>query len=217
MTEPAEARDRGRSARKRTTGPDPLAWALPTPSVDEVTFSDLYELEEIPVVTEDGWQLIITRYSPRPQPFAQPLLGAPLMLVHGYTQNRRAWNTGQFVKTMLYFGADVYLLELRGHGKSSVEAQRRRARQQDVPLPADIDYDWDIDSYLMHDLPAAVAKIKQVSGRERIFYCGHSLGGNSGVRPNVTAKLSSIPTVPMPWGPMPKHQLDIPPYTLPRM
>jgi pimeloyl-ACP methyl ester carboxylesterase len=177
MTEPAEARDRGRSARKRTTRADPLAWALPTPSVDEVTFSDLYELEEIPVVTEDGWQLILTRYSPRPQPFTQPLLGAPLMLVHGYTQNRRAWNTGQFVKTMLYFGADVYLLELRGHGKSSVEAQHRRARQQDVPLPADIDYDWDIDSYLMHDLPAAVAKIKQVSGRERIFYCGHSLGG----------------------------------------
>ena len=152
-------------------------WEKAPPSVDQVAGRDLYDLEEIPVETDDGWQLQLTRYAPRPQPFAQPLRGAPLLLVHGYTQNRRAWNTGQFVKTMLYFGADVYLLELRGHGKSSVEAQRRRARQQDAPLPEDIDYGWDLDSYLLYDLPAAVAAVKECTGRERIFYCGHSLGG----------------------------------------
>ncbi len=127
-----------------------------TPSVDEVDFSALYDLEEIPVQTEDGWRLIMTRYRPRPQPFAQPLFGVPLLLVHGYTQNRRAWSSGEFVKTMLYFGADLYLLELRGHGKSGVGAQRRRARQEGSPLPGDIDYSWDLDSYLLYDLPAAI-------------------------------------------------------------
>ena len=165
------------AARPRPASEHAQLWALPAPSVDEVAFQELYDLEEIPVDTEDGWQLQITRYAPRPQPFPQPLRGAPLLLVHGYTQNRRAWDTGQFVKTMLYFGADVYLLELRGHGKSGVERQRRRARRERRPLPDDIDYGWDLDAYLLYDLPAAVAALKEKTGRRRIFYCGHSLGG----------------------------------------
>ncbi len=148
-----------------------------TPSVDEVEFSDLYALEEIPVETDDGWRLVITRYRPRPQPFPQPLRGVPLLLVHGYTQNRRAWSSGEFDKTMLYFGADLYLLELRGHGKSGVAAQRRRARLEGRELPRDIDYGWDLDSYLLCDLPAAVDAVRRASGRDKIFYCGHSLGG----------------------------------------
>ena len=152
-------------------------WALPAPSVDEVELHDLYDLEEIPVETEDGWRLVMTRYAPRPQPYAQPLFGAPLVLVHGYTQNRRAWNTGQFVKTMLYFGADVYLIELRGHGKSSVEAQKRRAERTQRALPDDIDFGWDLDTHLLYDLPAVISAVKERTGWERIFYCGHSLGG----------------------------------------
>jgi pimeloyl-ACP methyl ester carboxylesterase len=145
--------------------------------VDQVEFSDLYTLEELFADTADGWRLVITRYHPRPQPFPQPLLGAPLLLVHGYTQNRRAWNVGEFVKNMLYFGADLYLVELRGHGKSGVGAQRRSARQEGRPLPRGLDYGWDIDSYLLDDLPVAVQAVKRASGRDKIFYCGHSLGG----------------------------------------
>jgi pimeloyl-ACP methyl ester carboxylesterase len=159
----------------------PLSFApVAYPSVDEVEWNDLFTLEEIAVDTEDGWRLALTRYRPVSQPFPQPLFGVPLLLVHGYTQNRRAWSSGEFVKNMLYFGADVFLLELRGHGKSSVAAQRRRARQERTPLPADIDYDWDLDSYLLYDLPAAVAAVKRASGRDKIAYCGHSLGGTLG-------------------------------------
>ena len=168
---------RARSSRKSDASSEGLYPARWVPSVDEVEFRDLYEQEEIPVDTTDGWRLIITRYRPKPQPFPQPLLGAPLLLVHGYTQNRRAWNVGEFVKTMLYFGADLYLIELRGHGKSSVEAQRRLAKREGKPLPHDVDFRWDLDNYLLDDLPAAVERVKQVSGRDRIFYCGHSLGG----------------------------------------
>jgi pimeloyl-ACP methyl ester carboxylesterase len=147
------------------------------PSVDDVSLADLHVQEEIPVRTEDGWTLVLTRYRPEPQAFAQPLFGVPLLLVHGYTQNRRAWNTGEFVKSMLYFGADLFLLELRGHGKSGIDAQRRAARANGGALPEDLDYRWDLDSHLLFDLPAAVREVKRVSGRERIFYCGHSLGG----------------------------------------
>ncbi len=168
----------GRAKRSARRPEDGVAF-LPVsyPSVDEVEFADLYELEELPVDTADGWRLVITRYRPHSQPFPQPLFGVPLLLVHGYTQNRRAWNAGEFVKNMLYFGADVFLLELRGHGKSSVAAQRQRSRREGTPLPDDLEYRWDLDSYLLNDIPAAVAAVKAASGRERIVYCGHSLGG----------------------------------------
>jgi len=146
-------------------------------SVDEMELAELHDAEEIEVSTDDGWTLVITRYRPRAQHFAQPLRGVPLLLVHGYTQNRRAWSSGEFVKNMLFFGADLYLLELRGHGKSAPELTRRRARARGVEPPPDVDYGWDLDSHLLFDLPAAVAAVKRASGRERIFYCGHSLGG----------------------------------------
>jgi len=155
-----------------------VAAQRPSPaSVDEVELADLHDPEEIEVSTDDGWTLVITRYRPRPQSFAQPLRDVPLLLVHGYTQNRRAWSAGEFVKNMLFFGADLFLLELRGHGKSTPDLQRRRARAAGIEPPADVDYGWDLDSHLLFDLPAAVAAVKRASGRDRIFYCGHSLGG----------------------------------------
>jgi pimeloyl-ACP methyl ester carboxylesterase len=169
----AERRKRAPARRSE----QPAFQPVPVPSVDEVDESGLYEIEEQTVTTEDGWHLALARYRPIPQPFPQPLLGVPLLLVHGYTQSRRAWDTGEFIKNMLYFGADVYVLELRGHGKSGVAAQRRHARHEGTTLPADLDYDWDLDSYLLYDLPAGVEAVKRVSGRQRIFYCGHSLGG----------------------------------------
>jgi pimeloyl-ACP methyl ester carboxylesterase len=170
------------SERAAATAKSTHDWSLrlPTPSVDDVELSELYTLEEVPVETEDGWHLVITRYRPRSQPFPQPLLGVPLLLVHGYTQNRRAWSAGEFAKTMLYFGADLFLLELRGHGKSGAHNQARHARRKGVDPPADVDWGWDLDSHLLYDLPAAVAAVRERTGSERIFYCGHSLGGMLG-------------------------------------
>lgn len=147
------------------------------PTVDELDFKSLYRKSEYDVETADGWLLKITRYQPRPQTFAQPLLGEPLLLVHGFSQNRHAWTSGQFVKNLLYFGLDIHILELRGHGKSSVRLQRERHANLGAPLPRDLNYDWDLDSYLLFDVPAAVQAVKRTTGREKIFYCGHSMGG----------------------------------------
>lgn len=147
------------------------------PTVDELDFKALYRKSEYEAETADGWVLKLTRYQPRPQPFAQPVLDEPLLLVHGFSQNRHAWTAGQFVKNLLYFGVDIHILELRGHGKSSRALQRERHQQLGTPLPADLDWDWDIDSYLLYDVPAAVAAVKRVTGRDKIFYAGHSMGG----------------------------------------
>ena len=149
-------------------------------TVDDVEFKSLYQKMEYEARTEDGWTLILTRYQPVPRDFFQPIFGEPLLLVHGASQNRHAWTSGQFVKNLLFFGADIHILELRGHGKSSIELQRRRARSSGERPPADIDYGWDIDSYFLQDLPAAVAAMKAITGREKIFFCGHSMGGMLG-------------------------------------
>jgi pimeloyl-ACP methyl ester carboxylesterase len=149
----------------------------PHVTVDDVEARSLYRKTKYVVETADRWSLVVTRYRPVPQPFPQPLFGEPLLLVHGFSQNRHAWTSGEFVKNLLFFGIDIHILELRGHGKSSVELQKERADKFGRPPPADLDYDWDIDSYFLYDLPAAVAAVKRVTRRKRIFYCGHSMGG----------------------------------------
>lgn len=177
----------------------PLDALLPTraPTVDALRFHDLYRKSEYPVETADGWSLVITRYQPKPQRFHQPLWMEPLLLVHGFSQNRHAWTSGEFVKNLLYFGLDIHILELRGHGKSSIARQRRRAAKRGTPPPADLDYGWNVDSYFAGDLPAAVDAVKRRTGRERIFYCGHSLGGMlgygyAGEHPDALAGLITI-------------------------
>jgi pimeloyl-ACP methyl ester carboxylesterase len=155
----------------------------PTPTsslraeAESLPLSELAEKSEYPVHTRDGWELCVTRYRARPQSFEQPLLNEPLLLVHGFSQNRRAFTAGVLVRGLLARGVDVHLIELRGHGKSSIERQRQRHRSHGTPLPADIDYGWDIDSYLLEDVPAAVAEVKRQTGRDKVFYAGHSLGG----------------------------------------
>src|SRR5450432_3051053 len=85
------------------------------PSVEDVTWKSLYRKETYDVETADGWVLQITRYQPVRQTFAQPIFGQPLLLVPGWSQNRHAFTAGDFVKQLLAFGADIHILELRGH------------------------------------------------------------------------------------------------------
>ncbi|MFT3708709.1 MAG: alpha/beta hydrolase [Archangium sp.] len=158
------------------TGQPPLR----TPTVDDVEFRALYKKTKYVVETADGWSLVITRYRPVPQSFPQPLFGEPMLLVHGFCQNRHAWTSGEFVKNLLFFGIDIHILELRGHGKSSIELQHERAAKFGRKPPQDLNWDWDIDSYFLYDLPAAVAGVRRITRRERIFYCGHSMGGMLG-------------------------------------
>ena len=150
------------------------------PTVDDVEFRALYKKTKYVVETADGWSLVITRYRPIPQTFTQPLFGEPILLVHGFSQNRHAWTSGEFVKNLLFFGLDIHILELRGHGKSSVAFQLERCNRFGRQPPPDLQWEWDIDSYFLYDLPAAVAGVRRITRRDKIFYCGHSMGGMLG-------------------------------------
>ncbi len=148
-----------------------------SPTIDEVEFRALYKKTKYLVETADRWTLVVTRYRPVPQAFRQPLYGEPLLLVHGFSQNRHAWTCGEFVKNLLFFGIDIHILELRGHGKSSIALQYELSKKLGRQLPADVQYGWDLDSHFLYDLPAAVAAVKRMSHRDKVFYCGHSMGG----------------------------------------
>jgi pimeloyl-ACP methyl ester carboxylesterase len=144
-------------------------------NLDAVAFKSLYRKEIYDAPTADGWVLQISRYKPVPQAWDQPIFGQPLLLVPGWSQNRHAFTCGNFVKQLLAFGADIHILELRGHGNSSRELQVERGLH-----PQDLDWDWDIDSYFLHDVPAGVEAVKRKTGRSRIFYVGNSMGGMLG-------------------------------------
>jgi len=143
--------------------------------LDRIAFKSLYTKEIYDAPTRDGWVLQISRYTPLVQPWEQPILGEPLLMVPGWSQNRHAFTCGSFVKQMLAYGADIHILELRGHGLSNRELQIERGKR-----PADLDWDWDIDSYFIHDVPAGVRAVKKRTGRSKIFYLGASMGGMLG-------------------------------------
>src|SRR5438105_830457 len=150
----------------------------PSPGVqdlDQIAFKSLYTKEIYDARTSDGWVLQVSRYKPVPQPWHQPILGQPLLLVPGWSQNRHAFTCGDFVKQLLAYGADIHIIELRGHGLSNQALQIARGLR-----PRDLDWDWDIDSYFLHDVPAAVEAVKARTGRAKIFYLGASMGGMLG-------------------------------------
>src|SRR3954453_13000113 len=143
--------------------------------LDRIAFKSLYSKEIYDAPTRDGWVLRISRYKPSPQPWHQPILGQPMLLVPGWSQNRHAFTCGDFGKQLLAYGADIHIAELRGHGLSSHQLQLERGMR-----PADLDWDWDLDSYFLYDIPGAVGAVKRQTGRSKIFYLGNSMGGMLG-------------------------------------
>jgi polyhydroxyalkanoate synthase len=88
----------------------------------------------------------------------------PVLLVHGFGQNRYAWHlpARSFANYLARAGYDVFNLDLRGHGRSR-HFGARRCRG--------------IEDYVREDLPAAIEEIQALSGGRRVWVVGHSLGG----------------------------------------
>lgn len=89
---------------------------------------------------------------------------APVLLVHGFGQNRYAWHlpARSFANHLASAGFDVFNLDLRGHGRSrQLGATRCRG----------------VEDYVREDLPVAVAEVQALSGQRPVWVVGHSLGG----------------------------------------
>ncbi|MBK6692072.1 MAG: alpha/beta fold hydrolase [Myxococcales bacterium] len=113
----------------------------------------------------------------------------PVLLVHGFAQNRYAWHlpSRSFANALAVAGFDVYNLDLRGHGRSR---QLSKARATSL------------DDYIAEDLPRAVEEVQRASGGgQRIFYVGHSLGGLVGYAgaPDLTGALAGLVSIGSPY------------------
>ncbi len=88
--------------------------------------------------------------------------GPPVMLLHGLGANRFSFllSRRSLAAHLAELGFDCYVPELRGAGESGTRHWR-----------------YDLDDYLRWDLPALLARIREVSGHDRIHWIGHSMGG----------------------------------------
>ncbi|MEM9068269.1 MAG: alpha/beta hydrolase [Myxococcota bacterium] len=92
-----------------------------------------------------------------------PTRGA-VMLIHGFGQNRYTWHISQrsFSAFLAELGWDVFNVDLRGHGRSLIfDGKRPRA----------------LDEYVEEDLPACAREVLHLSGHDKVFLVGHSMGG----------------------------------------
>jgi pimeloyl-ACP methyl ester carboxylesterase len=116
------------------------------------------------VATRDGWRIALHRY-PAPPGSARR---DPVFLCHGLGSNRFDLDAphASLAQYLNRAGFDAWVVELRGGGQSSRPRWYNRLR-----------YDWNFDDYLYHDLPAALSFIHHETGRPKVHWVGHSMGG----------------------------------------
>lgn len=113
---------------------------------------------------------------------------APVLLIHGYGQNRYAWHLPgrSFSNYLAAAGFDVFNLDLRGHGRS---------RHLGSHLPAHV------TEFVREDVPAAIEEIQRVSGARPVYIVGHSLGGliAYGAAPRLGSAVAGVTTLGSPY------------------
>jgi len=87
-----------------------------------------------------------------------------VILIHGFAQNRYTWHSSarSFSAYLADEGWDVFVAELRGHGRSR-HFSHLRPRM--------------VDDHVREDLPAFVREAVALSGHDQVILIGHSMGG----------------------------------------
>ncbi len=116
--------------------------------------------QRVEVATDDGASVVLHRH---------PADGPPVLVVHGISSNHRCWDLApdrSLALALQSAGLDAWLLDLRGHGDSTRDAEGGVQRTG-----------WTMDDYGLHDVPAAVDAIVRATGAPGVGYVGHSMGG----------------------------------------
>jgi polyhydroxyalkanoate synthase len=112
----------------------------------------------------------------------------PLLLIHGYGQNRYAWHlpARSFSGYLARAGFDVFNLDLRGHGRSRHLGARKPAH---------------VAEFIHEDVPTAIEEIQRLSGNRPVTIVGHSLGGLIGyaAAASLRGALSGVVTLGSPY------------------
>ncbi|MEK7690691.1 MAG: alpha/beta fold hydrolase [Bdellovibrionota bacterium] len=115
----------------------------------------------------EEWTIALTRYRPRGD---GPSRNQSVVCCSGLGANHFTFDLTSQSSMALAFaekGFDVWLLDLRGHGFSEKHGWLFGPRK--TP--------WEFDDYLADELPAAFAYIEKITGRARMHWVGHSMGG----------------------------------------
>lgn len=143
----------------RKINPAPAEFLYPSDKHDYL-FSKIAK-KSINVITEDDITLTITNKHPKEKnPNLLPVLCLPGLAETRFVLDQALGNS--FVDYLALNGFDVYMAELRGHGKSLHLKER---------------YNWNVQTFLDYDIPAVLSKVREESGQEQILWVGHSMGG----------------------------------------
>lgn len=116
----------------------------------------------------DGWRLATYRYPHR------SANRHPVLLVHGLGTNRHDIDFPDarlsLAKYLWKQGFDTWIVELRGSGRSHPSSLMSRYLNQ-------LRTNWTFDDYIFKDLPAVVKHIQSITGKKKLHWIGHSLGG----------------------------------------
>lgn len=118
----------------------------------------------VEVTAEDGHPLGLGHFRAQGERRA----AEPVILCHGVCANRFNLDLDDEVSLARHLarrGFEVYVLELRGRGRS-----RRAGVAGWLPRQR-------FDDYVTQDLPAAIAAVRARHGAERVHWVGHSMGG----------------------------------------
>lgn len=132
-----------------------MALALFTSCVRLVPLPDT--AETFHPTTRDGVEISLVRYKP-----VGPETGRPVLMCHGISANDRNMDlddTHSMARWFAAHGREAWTMSLRGTGASG--------------NPSDNTF----DDFWQHDLPTAIARVRQVTGADTIDYVGHSMGG----------------------------------------
>ena len=141
------------------------------PSVDLRPCSDGF------AYTEDGWRLGVRHYrSPNPDPGK-----LPVVLCHGLGLNATFWTItdNHLASQMAARGYDVFLFDFRGAGENSQVGRHDRINKvmRHTFLRECGERDWNVDDLVHYDVPAILDYVQRQTGRDRVNWVGHSLGG----------------------------------------
>ncbi|PJZ71288.1 alpha/beta hydrolase [Leptospira perolatii] len=117
--------------------------------------------------TSDGWDLTLEHFPPLA---GTPPKKYPVIVCHGIIANRLYLTINEkssIVYNLQKEGYDVWLLELRG---------RQEAGSPSI-FWGEKTFDYSIDDYITKDADAAIKHVLNATGKDKVNWVGHSLGG----------------------------------------
>jgi pimeloyl-ACP methyl ester carboxylesterase len=141
------------------------------PSVDLQPCTDGY------AYTEDGWRLGVRHYrSSNPDPGK-----LPVVLCHGLGLNATFWTItdNHLACQMALRGYDVFVFDIRGAGENAHLGRHDRINKimRRTFFKECGEGDWTVDDLVHYDVPAILDYVERQTGRDRVNWVGHSLGG----------------------------------------